>query len=154
MNPEQIPPLEETRQFERGEVPRDYRPVTVAAARRVAEEFDKAVVVICAIDRAHGMVHYTTFGREDCDKLDAARYGDAVARVVSAGQLKAKTVFEDFRLDAAKNKRKLDVVLAALKDITPAIPAEHEGREDCDCVEVLIPLGQIRAAILAIAEAA
>ena len=43
-------------------------------------------------------------------------------------------------------------LLAALSDLIPT-PFPEASREDCDCVTVLHPVGQLRAALAAIAKA-
>lgn len=93
----------------------DYLPVPVFAAEQIATVYHKDIVVIFTIDRAHHLAHYTTFGRAAEDKLHAAGYGDLIAGIISVERLSEVTVFEDFRLEAAKVKADRDALLAACK---------------------------------------
>lgn len=59
--------------------PPEYKPVEVEAAKFIARQYDKAVVVILAWDRVHNRIHSTTYGQEEADKLAAARLGMQLA---------------------------------------------------------------------------
>lgn len=50
-----------------------YKGVPVAAARAIAQQFDKDQVIIVAWDRAHGREHVTTYGKtiEECAQVAA-----------------------------------------------------------------------------------
>lgn len=71
----------------------EYVPVPVAAAKEIADNFGKAVVVIIAWDREHSLIHTTTYGETDLEKKSAAMLGDIFATQVSDIS-KART-FED-----------------------------------------------------------
>ena len=51
---------------------RDYMPIPVAEARRIATEFRKSMVVILAYDPVSNRTHTTTFGRDAEQKEIAA----------------------------------------------------------------------------------
>lgn len=57
-----------------------YVKVPIQAARDLAEEFDKDQVIVVTWDKAHGMMHVTTYGRsvEDCEQ--AAQGGNLIKR--------------------------------------------------------------------------
>jgi len=87
----------------------DYIPVPVAAAAAIAANYAKQVVVIVSLDRAHDLVHTTTFGERAGDKLVAAETGDAVARLLA--DFDRRTPFEDWRLlDLARLKEENDAL--------------------------------------------
>lgn len=71
----------------------EYQPVPVAAAKEIADNFGKGIVVILAVDQAHGLVHTTTYGSSEADKTVAALLGNHMAAQVS-DLAQAKT-FED-----------------------------------------------------------
>lgn len=93
-----------------------YTPVPVAAARQIADEFDKSVVIIFAIDAQHDRSHMTTYGRTAEQKAWSAHLGDEVARIISGSE--KREVYEDYRsIDAAKNAAKLEHVRAYAKHL-------------------------------------
>jgi hypothetical protein len=78
-----------------------YKPVTVSAAVKIAETFEKSRVVILSYDTAHELTHVTTYGTTPEDKLLAASAGDACAAVVGC-DLNKITRYEDFgQIDVA-----------------------------------------------------
>ncbi len=95
----------------------EYKPVPVEAARYVADQCEKDVVVIGSIDHAHGKLHVTTFGRTPRDKVLAAEVGDVVGEVL--GDMSRVEHFEDFRLQAATVKKQRDDLYKALKEMLP-----------------------------------
>lgn len=58
----------------------EYKPVTVEAARRISDEFNKHVVVIVSVDHQHQQTHFTSFGRYAEDKILAAYLSEEVAK--------------------------------------------------------------------------
>jgi hypothetical protein len=76
----------------------EYKPVPVEAARRIAVNFDKAMVVILSYDRAFSVTHTTTYGVEAFDKENAAAAGELCTKALG-GDLGKKQSFEDFHND-------------------------------------------------------
>ena len=73
-----------------------YKPIPVAEGESLAIRFDKSVVIICAWDPVHGMLHTTTYGASEQEKHWAALGGEKAARAL--GTLPELGVeFEDFR---------------------------------------------------------
>ena len=81
---------------EEPKVPEPYKPVPVAEARRISETYGKSVVLIFAWDPAHGMLHSTTYGRNEQEKEWAAQGGEIGARALG-GMPELGTDFEDYR---------------------------------------------------------
>ncbi len=86
-----------------------YKPVPVATAKSIAEEFDKSIVIIFAHDPVFGHVHTTTYGVGPQNKAWAAQGGEIATKALG-GITEAATDFEDYRLTMARK------LLAALKD--------------------------------------
>ncbi len=90
-----------------------YQPITVDAARKISREFSKSIVIICAWDPEHNLLHTTTYGKEPQDKINAAKGGDIAAKALGT-DLTKKDPNEDFRtVDAARN--------AQLRDLAPGL---------------------------------
>ncbi len=73
-----------------------YKPIPVAAARAIAAQYEKDVVIVLAYDHEHGLVHTTTYGRSEDDSVKAKRVGKALCEMIG-GDLSRTTVYEDFR---------------------------------------------------------
>lgn len=73
-----------------------YKPVSVAAAKQIAEKFDKAIVIINCWDTTHGVLHTTTYGVSKEQKHQAAVGGDISAKALGA-EMPRKNAYEDFR---------------------------------------------------------
>lgn len=56
----------------------EYKEVPVSAAKQIAEEFDKAQVIIVTWDSEHEMQHVTTYGRNRLASAQAAQGGNFV----------------------------------------------------------------------------
>lgn len=94
----------------------EYKPVPVIAAVHIAHHCDKDIVVIFSIDHAHELQHVTSFGKSPADKIVAAKFGDAIEKIV--GEVSLRTTFEDFRtLDAAKFKFERDKLTGFVEDL-------------------------------------
>lgn len=88
-------------------LPVEYKPIPVGVAQKVAESYDKSIVVIIAYDPAFSVFHSSTFGVKAEDKVTAANLGEAFSDLVS--DTAKATYFEDFRdMDAAKAKVQID----------------------------------------------
>jgi hypothetical protein len=59
-----------------------YKPIPIAAAREIADRFEKDQVVIVTWDWKHGRTHVTTYGRTLADCEQAAVGGNAVKRAL------------------------------------------------------------------------
>lgn len=77
-------------------MPEEYKPVPVAVAVAIAENFDKEMVVILAYDAVHQLTHTTTYGRTPQSKEIAADAGDRCTVELGAA-IEAKRTHEDFR---------------------------------------------------------
>lgn len=114
-----------------------YKPVPVAAAVAVADQCEKDVVVILAIDRKHGLTHTTTYGRTAEDKSEAAHLGDYLTKAIGS-DLNQAVSFEDFRSEetAAKNAMLSRSAIKLLQDVHKAIrnqsPAERRRTLEAD----------------------
>lgn len=73
-----------------------YQAIPVEEAKAIADKYGKDQVLIFAFDRESGLMHTTTFGRSEADKLQAAVGGDAVASILT--DVSKKVIYEDFRL--------------------------------------------------------
>lgn len=91
-----------------------YAAIPVDAAANIGHHYRKSAVVILAQDHEHGKTHFTTWGREAKDKLEAAQLADAMARILASPG--AWTIYEDFRLDAGKVKARFDTLYAASRE--------------------------------------
>ncbi len=85
----------------------DYLLVPVAVAAEISERFEKDIVIVICWNAEHNKFHMTTFGRAAIDKVNAADLGEILADAAGA-VLSEKTVYEDFRLDAARLKEEND----------------------------------------------
>lgn len=96
----------------------DYKPVPVQAARAIAEEYEKSIVIVFAYDPVHGRLHTTTYGNDPQNRAWAAQGGEIATRALG-GLTELSTEFEDYRLSQARK------LLAALKAMSNASGA-HE----------------------------
>jgi hypothetical protein len=93
----------------------EYVPVPVAAARDIALNFSKDIVVIVALDKAHDKIHTTTYGRDAFDKILAADLGVKLALEAGCDVVRAE-YNEDFRQPALRAQR-IDELLAAAEEV-------------------------------------
>lgn len=98
---------------------REYFPVPVSSARDIANAFGKQIVVIVAVDRVHGQVHTTTYGKEAFDKIAAAELGQVLAEA-AGGFTPAAHCFEDFR-QPALHAELVDELLAAATETVNSV---------------------------------
>lgn len=75
---------------------KEYLPIPVKEAARIASRYQKSVVIIHAWDPVHGLMHTTTYGVSPSDKYYAAEGGDLSASILGANTSRKK-VYEDFR---------------------------------------------------------
>lgn len=108
----------------------EYVPVPVSAAQSIAQSYQKSMVIVCAWDPVHDLLHTTTFGVSAIDKAMAADGGRIAARALDADMLQVHR-FEDFRLTVAKK------LLAVLKASATMHGSVHEsdcpGDDTCCC---------------------
>lgn len=91
-----------------------YLDIPVETARQIARDFDKQIVVICAWNYEHGLLHTVTYGKEPTDKINAASAGEICAKTLGM-DLDKKRTCEDFRLiDAARNAQLFDLAERAV----------------------------------------
>jgi hypothetical protein len=76
----------------------DYLDIPVFEAKKIADGYRKAQVVILAWDDRHHRMHTTTYGVSAGDKVAAASIGEQCARAIGC-DLDQKECFEDFRND-------------------------------------------------------
>ncbi len=76
----------------------DFLPVPVAAAKAIAERYQKTIVLILAWDPVHGKTNVTTYGENEADRLNAAAFGERVAKEAGLDSAATKRS-EDFRTE-------------------------------------------------------
>jgi hypothetical protein len=99
-----------------------YRPIPVQMARTIALEFAKDLVIILAVDRAHGKTHSTTFARHPALKEFAAQLAEKCMASIGHDLSKAES-FEDFRITPAAETAATIDRLTAERD---ALQAAHD----------------------------
>ena len=119
----------------------NYKSIPVETARQIARDFEKSIVIICAWDAAHMLLHTTTYGREPKDKINAANGGDICAKALGM-DLGRKEPNEDFRtVDAARNAQIRDLADGAVKALRSyqfGNSSPDLAKEVADKLEVLI----------------
>lgn len=122
---------------------RPYREVPVAEAKRIAEQFDKEMVIINAYDDRHRLTHTTTYGKTPQQKEIAADAGERTARALGCA-LEAKKSYEDFRYrTAAEAAIYLETLRAILQwcDISdgtnPREALDHISRNIDTCLKAI-----------------
>lgn len=93
----------------------EYKPIPVEALKRIADEYGKDVVLLIAEDHPADRTVLASFGKTAADKVRAAALLDDYASIRFGPDVKPVEVYEDFRLDAAKNKERLDSLEAAIR---------------------------------------
>lgn len=105
----------------------DYIPVTVDAARQVANAFQKHIVVIVSVDHLHDKLHTTTYGRYPEDKIVAAHLGEVLAETAGADMGKLQS-FEDFRnLPAAERAAEIETLKELIRGVISRCEAPEIG---------------------------
>jgi hypothetical protein len=82
-------------------LPSSYVAVPVEAAKAIADQYGKSIVIIFAHDPVHGVLHTTTYGRDPQEKAWAAQGGEIATKALG-GVLELGTSFEDYRLRQAQ----------------------------------------------------
>lgn len=57
-----------------------YKGIPITAAKRLAKEYDKNMVIIVAWDARFNCTHVTTYGKSYNECVDAAKNGNAIKR--------------------------------------------------------------------------
>lgn len=110
-----------TEELESQEAAKDYQPVSVAAARQIAESFAKNWVVILAGDEAHDKLHTVTYGRSPAEKMAAAAIGEFLATALGF-DLKQSRFFEDFRaVSAAEARAEIEAAWKRIAELEAAL---------------------------------
>ena len=71
------------------------KPIPVDAARQIADQYQKDIVLLVAWDQASSKTHVVTWGREPPQKTSAAAAGDMIRQMLRLEG--AAEVYEDFR---------------------------------------------------------
>ena len=96
------------------------KPIPVDAARQIADEYQKDVVLFLAWDEASDRTHIVTWGRRPSQKTTAAVAGDMIRGMLRLGKTET---YADFRREgeAATTvdmlRRKLSAIRTALDEI-------------------------------------
>ena len=118
-----------------------YLSIPVETARSIARMFDKQIVIICAWNHEHKLLHTVTYGVEPNDKLSAAKGGETCTQALGMN-LDAKRVTEDFRtVDAARNAQLRDLadgVIHALRSYENGNSEPALAKQFADKLEELI----------------
>ena len=107
----------------------DYVPVPVEAAKQIAVQFQKQMVVIIATDNVHQQTNFTTYGVSPEEKVEAAVTAEFLSKQMG-NVPEANRFSEDFRrdMDAAKYKAALE----ALERIANILDADNENSHRAD----------------------
>jgi hypothetical protein len=76
-----------------------YKNIPIAAAKRIAKDYDKDQVIIVTWDNTHSMMHVTTYGKSINDCEQAAQGGNFVRKALGFPE-------EDCNVKPARIKRK------------------------------------------------
>lgn len=96
----------------------DYLPVPVEAAKRIADEFRKNIVIILSWSKEHGHLHTTTFGVSPEEKQWAAQGGEIASRALGSVVNKS-TTFEDYRITEGRDLLKILKEIESNSSILP-----------------------------------
>lgn len=80
--------------------PKDYKPVPVEAAKAIAQQYDKSIVIIFSHDPVYGLLHTTTYGSDPENRAWVAQGGEIATKALG-GITELATDFEDYRLKQA-----------------------------------------------------
>jgi len=88
----------------------NHTPIPVLEAKKISDQYNKSIVIIAAWDPNSGLLHVTTYGVSENEKVEAALGGEIVSRALGASF--SNHYYEDFR----KEKR-AQFTLSELKTI-------------------------------------
>ncbi len=118
-----------------------YLNIPVETARQIAREFDKQIVVICAWNHDHKLLHTVTYGANPKDKISAANAGEICTKALGM-DLDKSDVNEDFRtIGAAKNAQLRDLadgLVHVLRSYQFGNAATEPAKEFADKIEAII----------------
>lgn len=110
--------------------PEGYRHIPVEEAKRLAESYDKSMVVILAYDPTYIRTHSTTYGTAAFEKEQAAAIAERCVQDVCGGDLSEKCEFEDFHkdMDPARLKEATEILslIARRNGTTPQMLQQVE----------------------------
>lgn len=111
-----------------------HKPIPVAEAKRIAEQYSASRVVILAYQPASGLTHTTTYGVSPKDKEDAADAGDSCTRLLCGAGFNLRRPYEDYRFlpagEVAAWKEKVLVAVKAADYLCLSLLAVREGATD------------------------
>lgn len=96
----------------------EYKQVPVEAAKQIAVNYGRDIVIICCWSHEYKLLHTTTYGVAPADKVSAANGGEICAKAL-ASDLTRKTEYEDFRKDLDAGKQR--AMEEAIKKHLPAL---------------------------------
>ena len=105
-----------------------YKGVTVAAARKIAVEFDKDMVIILAYDAIHAMTHTTTYGKSAEDKEAAAMLGEQLTAACNVDMTK-KEIHADFHEEQPDHPVQIEECEEAFVTLIISFP-NHSRRDE------------------------
>ena len=133
------------------------KPIPVDAARQIADQYQKDIVLLVAWDQASSKTHVVTWGREPPQKTSAAAAGDMIRQMLRLEG--AAEVYEDFRREgeAASTvdalRRQLSAIREAIDKIVvtegqdavggPEPSGRHGGNAVEDARRACLPLEPI-----------
>lgn len=101
----------------------EYRPIPVDAAKRIAAEYSKDIVVICGVDHLNSKVHFTSYGQDPIDKIFAASISESFQERLQVDH-ENRTRYEDFRdVPAANSRRHVELLVDAARRAIPLLQA-------------------------------
>ena len=108
---------------------RSYKPIPVDAARQLADDYEKDIVLFVGWDEASNTTNVVTWGRDPVQKQSAAIAGDTIREALKLGETSAQ-VHEDFRREgeAARVVDELRRRLAAIRELLATIVID-EGED-------------------------
>lgn len=118
-----------------------YLSIPVETAREISRRFDKQIVIICAWNNEHQLMHTVTYGAQPDDKLKAARGGELVTAALGM-DISKKRPTEDFRtLGAARNAQLRDMadrIVHVLRSYQFGNSAPDPAKDLADEIEALL----------------
>ena len=109
----------------------DYVPVPVEAAKQIAVQFQKQMVVIIATDNVHQQTNYTSYGVSPEEKVEAAVTAEFLSKQMG-NVPEANKFSEDFRrdMDAAKYKAAMELIESCQKVLTEYLVPDGASEKD------------------------
>lgn len=112
--------------------------VTCDAIRRICEQDKKSYAVLICVNRANNTTQFATWGKSPEDKCDASDLADQLSKGL-CGSLEPVEVYESFKLEAARNKARVeqleDVLRRAKQFIMNGIEVGYIARPELGTTE-------------------